>query len=148
MENFENLACYTFGMILSFVPTRHQYFISFGRWWTLEFTKIIVPHHQQVTCSMIYRMSWQDTYINMDTIMIIGWCDAHYLVPHNIYTQEWRHLWGCVLLNHVTGPWRKIHHYFKTCFLQWAMSTIWQVLTLGSILMVWESLQAPFKLKT
>jgi hypothetical protein len=38
-------------------------------------------------------MSWQDTYINIGMIMIIGWYDTHYLVtkvmPHNIYyTQE------------------------------------------------------------
>jgi hypothetical protein len=37
-------------------------------------------------------MSWQDTYINIGMLMIIGWCDTHYLVtkvmPHNIYTQE------------------------------------------------------------
>jgi hypothetical protein len=93
MENFENLACYTFGMILSSAPTRHQFFVSLGGWWTLEFTNIIVPYHQQVTCDMMYRMSWQDTYINIGMIMIIGWYDTHYLVtkvmPHNIYyTQE------------------------------------------------------------
>lgn len=61
MSSSENGNLGELGMILSLAPTRHQYFASLGGWRTLEFRNIIVLYHQQVTCGVMYHMSWQDT---------------------------------------------------------------------------------------